>query len=255
MPNNPFDLKSLLADPDVLNKLEAEQDRRARNRLDFLYPDTGLLRRELYVKHVAFFEAGAKYNERCMLGSNKSGKTTAGAVESSYHATGRYPAWWKGKRFDCPTVGWVCNNTNIDCRDINQLELLGPPGQFGTGTLPYDCIINNKPKPSVPDAVETTYIRHSSGGQSMLLYKAYEQGREKFQGRNIHWIWADEEVPSDIYTEMFMRIMTTNGIIFLTYTPLLGLTPVTVDFLTNSVNKSELPLSFTGGEKLKTVDH
>ena len=251
--SNNLDLKSLLADPNILDVLEAEQDRRARNKIDSMYPDSGPYRRELYVKATKFFEAGRKYNERCAFGSNKSGKTTMGSYETTLHLTGLYPPWWVGRRFETPTVGWACNNTNIDCRDINQFELLGMPNQVGTGMIPAACIINTKAKPSVPDAFETVYVRHVSGGQSMLQLKAYEQGREKFQGRNIHFIWADEEVPADIYSEMLMRIVTTNGIIYLTYTPLHGLTAVTRDFFTYSVNIDELPLRFT--DKDKTIDY
>lgn len=179
---------------------------------------------------------------------HNTGKTVAGALEAALHATGmydEYAPWWEGKRFDCPTSLWACNKTATDCRDINQLELLGPPGQLGTGMIPASMIIHTKPKPSVPDAIEIAYIKNKFYGQSVIYFKSYDQGREKFQGRAIHVIWADEEVPDDIYTEMLMRTMTTEGIIYLTYTPIQGLTPVTVDFLTNAVNKDTLPLRFT----------
>lgn len=247
LPSN-LDL-AMLADPNALNALEAVLEKRNQNKIDSIFPDTGPLRRELYTKHVEFMEAGAKYNERLYLAANKIGKTTVGAYECALHATGKYPKWWKGRRFNHPTVGWACNNTNIDCRDINQFELLGQPGQLGTGMIPADLIINTKAKPSVPDAVEMAYVRHISGGQSMISFKAYEQGREKFQGRNIHWIWGDEEVPSDVYDEMVMRIMVTDGIILLTYTPIRGLTELTVRFLTEAVNKADLPITFTSKEE------
>ena len=247
--SNNLDLKSLLADPNILDVLEAEQDRRARNKIDSLFPDTGPLRRELYDKHMEFFRASKEHDETLFLAANKVGKTVAGGAAATYHSTGLYPHWWEGKRFDHPTVGWACNNTNNDCRDINQLELLGPPGQIGTGLIPADRIIMTRPKPSIPDGIGTAYIRHVTGGQSMIQFKSYDAGRENFQGRNIHWIWPDEEVPDDIYIEMTMRIMVTQGIIFLTYTPILGLTPVTVEFLTTAVNKESLPIKFTGSEK------
>ena len=246
-----LDLKAILANPDALAALEREHERRSLNRLESMFPDTGPLRRELYVKHLEFFDRSREYNEILFLAANKVGKSVAGSFAAALHATGKYPKWWTGRRFNHPTVGWACNNTNIDCRDINQFELLGQPGQFGTGMIPSADILNNKPKPSVPDAIETTYVRHISGGQSMIVYKAYEQGREKFQGRNIHWIWGDEEVPDDIYTEMLMRIMTTDGLIFLTYTPIRGLTPLTVQFLKTAVNKKDLPIQYTDNDKRK----
>ena len=75
-----------------------EKERRINSRqiLD-LYPDTGPLRRELYVPHVKFFEAGAKYRERCFMAANRVGKTYGvGGYELALHLTGRYPLWWKG---------------------------------------------------------------------------------------------------------------------------------------------------------------
>ena len=44
-------------------------------------------------------------------------------------------------------------------------------------------------------------------------------------------IWLDEESPTDIYTECLLRTMTTNGVIYLTLTPLLGLTDLALSFL------------------------
>lgn len=68
----------------------------ARNRIDYLYPDTGPLRRELYPKHLRFFELGSEYRERMMMAANRCGKSTVGCYETTVHLTGRYPAWWTG---------------------------------------------------------------------------------------------------------------------------------------------------------------
>lgn len=226
---------------DVLEKI---LEKKRSNRIQSIFPDSGPLRRELYVKHMEFMEASREHEETLFLAANKVGKSQTGGYCSVLHATGEYPSWWKGKVFDHPTTGWICNQTATDVRDINQQVILGDPGQFGTGLLPKHLLIGSKSKPSVPDAVELIYVRHKSGGQSTMVAKSYDQGRTKFQGRNIHWIWADEEIPDDVYGECQMRIVTTSGIIFCTYTPVLGLTPVTVKFLTQAVNKASLPLKF-----------
>jgi phage terminase large subunit-like protein len=176
--------------------------------------------------------------------SHNTGKTLTGGLETAFHATGLYPPWWQGRVFEQPTNGWVCNNTAIDVRDINQQVLMGDPGQYGTGLIPKDLIIDYKSKSSVPDGLELIYVRHVTGGQSVITTKAYEQGRPKFQGRNIHYIWADEEIPADVYGESILRLMTTKGIMYCTYTPVLGLTPITVKFLRESVNKDQLPFKF-----------
>src|SRR5690349_2624838 len=52
----------------------------------------------------------------------------------------------------------------------------------------------------------------------------YEQDREKFAGTSRHWIWFDEEPPKDIYDECKLRILDTEGCIYLTMTPVDGMT-------------------------------
>lgn len=74
-------------------QLAAElQARERENHIDWFYPDTGPLRRELYPKHLEFFGAGAVHRERCMLAANRVGKTEGvGGYETVLHLTGEYP--------------------------------------------------------------------------------------------------------------------------------------------------------------------
>src|SRR5271154_5033168 len=88
--------------------IERELQYRADHKVDSFYPASGPLRRELYAKHLEFFEAGARKNERLFMAGNRVGKTEGvGAYESALHLTGRYPDWWKGRRFSKPTRAWA----------------------------------------------------------------------------------------------------------------------------------------------------
>ena len=78
----------------------------------------------------------------------------------------------------------------------------------------------------VPNALDSVTVRHRSGGLSTLLFKAYEQGRAKWQGDTLHGVWFDEEPPLDIYTEGLTRTHATGGIVMLTFTPLKGMSEV-----------------------------
>ncbi len=207
-----------------------ELERRKHNLIESVFPDKGKLRRELYHKHVSFFDAGSQFRERIFIAANRVGKTMAGGTERSYHLTGRYPDWWNGKRFDKPVISWCAGDTGKTTRDIIQLKLLGLPGNFGTGLIPKDCIIRTLQKQGVSDAVEMAYIKHVSGGQSLLSLKSYDQRREAFQGTEVDDIWLDEEPPQEIYTECLLRTMTTNGIVSTTFTPLMGLSDVVLSF-------------------------
>lgn len=204
------------------------------NQIEAYYPDTGPLRRELYAKHLEFFAAG-DCRERCMLAANRIGKSEGvGGYELTLHLTGRYPHWWVGRRFDKPIRAWAAGDTGKTVRDILQAKLLGPPsdpGQWGTGLIPGDCIVHTPSKPGVPDAIETITVRHESGGTSVLQLKSYDQGRIAFQGTEQEVIWLDEEPPLDVYTECLLRLMTTDGILMSTFTPLEGLSETVMHFL------------------------
>jgi len=84
----------------------------------------------------------------------------------------------------------------------------------------------------VPDAVETVLIRHVATGEvSQLTFKAYSDGREAFQAETLDWLWLDEEPPMTIYIEGVTRTNNTGGPVFLTFTPLLGMSDVVMRFL------------------------
>ena len=219
-------LESLLAAKATLLKIEA------RRKITTLFPPSGPLRRDLYPKHMQFFEASKASMEVAFMAANRVGKSIAGGVAASFHLTGDYPDWWPGRRFDCPTDAWACGDTGETCRDIVQLALLGPKGDFGTGLIPGASIIGDPTaKRGLADAVDTIRIRHKSGGLSQIGLKSYDQGRRKFQGTAKHFIWDDEEPPEDVYTEQLIRLMTTNGIMMATFTPLQGLSKVALRFL------------------------
>ena len=91
-------------------------------------------------KHKAFFDAGKDYGQRLLMGGNRSSKTVSGALEAAFHATGLYPEWWEGKRFDEPTHGWAVGSTARATRDTVQKELMGPVGAWGTGMIPSERI-------------------------------------------------------------------------------------------------------------------
>lgn len=214
-----------------------------RNKFARYFPDRGPVRRDLYVKHMEFFTAGAKYSERLFMAANRVGKTQGLAYETTAHATGEYPHWWNGKRFKEPVQSWIANTTWEAVRDINQVELIGPPenrSEWGTGMLPFDRIVDIERNPHVKNGILLVQVRYrdSKSETSVLQFKNYQQGRAAFQGTAKHWIWPDEEVPADIYEEMLLRTMTTGGHIAMSYTPITGMTPLTMSFLPGGVPKS-----------------
>jgi phage terminase large subunit-like protein len=211
---------------------EEMERRRAGRKLGTYFPETGALRRECYPKHLEFFSLGANKRERLFLAANRVGKTEgAGGYEMACHLTGQYPAWWKGRRFNGPIASWAAGDTRQTVRDILQLKLLGKPGAHGTGLIPREALVRVANAPGIPDAVETIWVRHASGGISTLGLKSYDQGREAFQGTERDVIWLDEEPPPAVYTECLLRTMTNGGMVMLTFTPLRGMSEVVLSFM------------------------
>ena len=214
--------------------LEESLRRRKERKIATYFPDAGEYRRELYPKHTAYFKAGARYRERLMMAANRIGKTESiGGYEMVLHMTGRYPSWWEGRKFDQPISAWAAGDTGKTTRDILQMKLLGPPGEFGTGLIPKADLIKTTAKAGVAEAIEVITVRHASGGESRLTFKSYDQRREAFQGSEQDVIWLDEEPPLDVYTECLLRTMTNNGMTMLTFTPLMGMSETVMSFMPN----------------------
>lgn len=154
------------------------------------------------------------------------GKTTAGAYEVACHATGKYPTWWKGRRFEKPIEIWVAGKDKTTTRDTMQVGLLGPLGAPGTGMIPAEDIERTWSMQGVPNGVEIARIKHVSGGFTTIGFKSYDRGVESFFGTARDVIWLDEECPEDVYGECLLRTMTTGGIMITTFTPKKGLTPL-----------------------------
>ena len=83
-------------------------------------------------------------------------------------------------------------------------------------------------------------IKNVFGEVSKIGFKSCDQGREKFQGTSLDFVWFDEEPPKDIYQECKMRLLDRCGEMFGTMTPLKGLTWVYDEIYLNCYNNSEV---------------
>lgn len=220
-----------------------------------LYPDTGPLRRELYWWALEFFKAGREHKERGIMAGNQVGKTLAGGYEVTAHLTGQYPPWWQGKRFTRPNKWWLAGDTQQTTRDILQTVMLGPIDGLDNsdwrGMIPPDTIRKHtRRSSSVGKCVDSVWVAHASGGQSVLQFRSYDQGRRAFQGVPLSGgAWLDEEPPDpevpqshdgsgaagDIYSEVLTRLAATEGCLIWTFTPLRGLTPFVQHYLESAV--------------------
>jgi len=248
---------------DLLKALEEKEKYLKEHKIESIFPDKGPFRRELYPKHMEFMAAGKDFRQRAIIAANRTGKTLMGACEMTYHLTGNYPKWWKGRVFKAPIEAWAASVNNESTKNILQYELLGDPAVPGSGLIPSSAIKKIIKKPGVADAVETVYVEYKSGGLSRLDFKSYEQERKGFQGTKKQVIWLDEE-PKDysIYTECLTRTMDKfePGMIYCTFTPLFGLSKVVLSFLPDGLLprggvSSEAPHKFVTQVSWEEVPH
>src|ERR1700761_3633955 len=183
----------------LLKALERElETRQKQNQLKHYRP---------YSKQKDFHDAGLSHRQRLLMAANQVGKTWAAGFELAMHATGLYPDWWQGRRWDRAIVGWAAGVTGESTRDNPQRILLGRPGAWGTGALPKATLAEEPSRSrGLADAVDTIRVKHRCGDISTIQLKSYEKGREKWQGETLDFVWFDEE-PSDpdIYIEGLTR--------------------------------------------------
>lgn len=221
----PPDREELLKVEKALREMER---RKRESALDFYKP---------YPKQQEFHDLGASKRERLLMAANQVGKTYAGAAEMAMHLTGLYPDWWAGRRFDRPISAWVGCDTGVNVRDGAQRLLFGKAmdkDQRGTGTVPKNCVDWEKDVSlarGVTGLFDTVFVKHVSGKKSKCAFKTYQSGRESWQGETLDVVWYDEEPPEDIYLEGLTRTNATNGLVYMTFTPMLGHSTVVEKFL------------------------
>jgi phage terminase large subunit-like protein len=115
---------------------------------------------------------------------------------------------------------------------LDQLELGTIPGEFD-----QICSIDLL-GPSEVYCIEVE-SKHELIANGYRVSNSYDQGRAKFQGTSKDLVWLDESAPLDVYTECLTRLLTRNGIIMLTFTPLDGITDVVLKYLPHMAPDTE----------------
>ena len=187
--------------------LMAEYERRQRvDKLKYYKP---------HARQALFHQSPCR--NRWALGGNRTGKTEVGAVECVYLARGCHPY----RRVTHAMNGWVVSLSNEVQRDVAQKKLLSYINPAWIRSIRMREGRADDPEGGVIDTIQ---IESLCGGVSTIGFKTCAQGREKFQGVSLDFVWFDEEPPEDVYQECLMRVLDSGGCLFGTMTPLKGLT-------------------------------
>ena len=160
--------------------------RRLCNKIDYYNKDV------VHIKQMEFHKCQKR--NRWVFGGNRSGKTECGAVEAIWMLRGIHP--YRKNRPNC--TGWVVSLSSQVQRDVAQRKILS----YLKVEWIEDIIMSQGRKDS-PDygIIDTIIVRNVFGGLSRLGFKSCDQGREKFQGTSLDFVWFDEEPSEDVYNE------------------------------------------------------
>lgn len=171
---------------------------------------------------------------RWVFGGNRSGKSECGAVEVIYMARGIHP--YRNNRQD-GVNGWVVSLSRQVQRDVAQQKILHYLNKSWIVKIVMSSGRADNPESGIIDFI---LIKNVFGNISRIGFKSCDQGRDKFQGASLDFVWFDEEPPFDIYRECQMRVLDREGDIFGTMTPLKGLTWVYDEIYLNNHNSQEV---------------
>lgn len=186
---------------------------------------------KVHEKQLAFHKC-LKRN-RWVFGGNRSGKTECGAVETVWMLRGIHPY-----RENKPNVsGWAVSVSYEVQRDVAQQKILSYLSKDWIAEIVMQSGKKDSPETGVIDQI---VVKNVFGGLSRLGFKSADQGREKFQGASLDFVWFDEEPPEDVYRECQMRVLDKKGDIFGTMTPLKGQTWVYDEIYLNKGQSPEV---------------
>ncbi len=195
--------------------------------------------RKKHRKQIAFHKC--KKRNRWVFGGNRSGKTECGAVEAIWMLRGIHP--YRKNRAN--VFGWAVSLSQQVQRDVAQSKILKYLPKSWIADITMLSGRRDTPSGGVIDQIK---IRNVFGGISTLGFKSCDQGREKFQGSSLDFVWFDEEPPKDIYEECLMRVMDKRGDIFGTMTPLKGETFIYNEICLNRRNNPQIWCEFMSWE-------
>jgi phage terminase large subunit-like protein len=187
--------------------------------------------KKVHKKQLLFHKC--RKRNRWVFGGNRSGKTECGAAETVYIAREIHPY----RRNLEQATGWVVSLSTQVQRDVAQAKLLYYLKKDWIADI---VMLSGKKGSPQYGIIDYILVKNVSGKLSKIGFKSCDQGREKFQGTSLDFVWFDEEPPQDIYEECRMRVFDRGGCIYGTMTPLKGLTWVYEQIYLNPANDKDI---------------
>ena len=149
-----------------------------------------------------FFKSSVK--NRLVATGNQSGKTHAGAVEAAMLSLGSHPH----KYLKVPNTGLIISAQNFK-EGIEKVIM--PKLKAVVGSDDIKRIRNNSN--GIPSAI-------TWASNSITHLMSAEQDDITFEGTTHDWVWIDEPVRREIFIAVKRGMLTTDGLLWMTCTPL-----------------------------------
>lgn len=148
---------------------------------------------------------------RLFIGGNRSGKTWSGGAEGTMYSTGKHP--YKKLKKTPPLRGRIVTTDFLH----GLPEIIMPVLKMW---IPKTELKGNSWERAYDKEPRKLHFKNGS----TIQFTSHEQDLDKFAGDSLDWIWFDEEPPRHIFTECMLRLIDTDGVWWMTMTPIDGMT-------------------------------
>ena len=149
-----------------------------------------------------------------LLGGNRSGKTSLGAIKMIQIAREKHP-YYNGIMGWKPPFSFWCVTVSNSAHDETVIPAFRQ-------WIPKSLVARWPTR-------DKNWLELRDG--TKFVMKSEEQGEDKFTGAKIHGAWIDEEVKRKVFVETFFRTLDYKGFVMNTLTPLKGYTYLYHDYI------------------------
>lgn len=172
-------------------------------------------------------------SELLILGGNRAGKTewAAKRIAQAFVGTdlsGTMPSWIKEKSARRGINIWCLHTTNMTSVSMQQNVFYK--------YLPRELKEAKKNKHTQVSWTQKNGFSDNTAvyQNNQIWFLNYAQDIKVVEGGEVDFVWCDELVPADWLETLRYRLVTRNGKLIVTFTPILGYTQVVKEYITTS---------------------
>ena len=174
-----------------------------------------------------------RFNELLILGGNRASKTE--------YAAKRIVQAFVGEDLSGTTPDWIKERSgkrgiNIWCLHTTNMTSIGYQQNVIHKYFPPELKSAKKTKVTQVNWTQKNGFSDNTVvfNKNQIWFLNYAQDIKVIEGGEVDFIWCDELVPADWLETLRYRLVTRNGKLLVTFTPILGYTQTVKEFITSS---------------------